>query len=245
MLIIDENGMSPDYWDFVAHQNTDKKVVFRRENANVIDTHKVRNFFIPHGFTFFPPNSKHILIGQCHVVGGKPFGFVEVYLVTDEGPLLQGRYRKCSVSDILSANPWIEKNRNYLPWKFKDSMHDVLRFNDMDVEDVCLQNGIVNASQFDCFVLYEKNFSLAYYLLDRVKNPFHSKREWNWVTSVQINHSNLKDTQICQVLTPHECFMHHYNLILQMQEPKMVEVSNQSKIVKAGFDTKQSFRHRK
>lgn len=237
MLIIREKETSPDYYDFLMNLGVDKKVVFERKPSQ-------KSFAeLPRGSFLFCPETGDLVVSQCHIVGHLGVSSICVYKEIDREFHLIAQYmgRSISVAEILKEHEFIHRFRWY---GVPDHFVDVLNFDGKDVSDICRRYGIITASQKMDNVDDINIPAYVSYLINTTRGwPY--RQQIFGLNAWKINHGDLKNTRVVDRLDPERAFQLIYDAVLANKQTDMVEVSDKTKLDKAGFDRVQSFRHRK
>lgn len=233
MLIIRESGLPTDYYDHVMSHGVDKSVVFRRNCGLFHKPHQSHPLKMEWGGGLTYSTKHHAWLFVCnHFVGGQRFPIASVIPLDD-------RPTQCydDVEPLMREWPDIYENAVW-----RSSIHHLLNRNfttPRDCHQFCLDNNIVVGSEAWCeSVLDVKDKRL----FRRISADYAHKFE---LKSVKINHPFLRQTGLPDFLSPEECYTMIYNFLLNAKQVPMQEISDKSKLTKAGFDKVVSFRHRK
>lgn len=220
-----------DYWDSAAAYGVDESVTLVR-NTNLIDpTCTTDEFFFPY-IRLYDKNSKamDLKLGAIMVAGSVyPFGYYEVY--SDYNSHYRIMY---DIAEIVEKYP-----------SFKDSSH-WQQSEEETYRWFCNQPAFKEKAIID--FLCKHNAAIALILPEK-----HSHGGWNWFdtgepkhekSNVWINPSNLKAWEFYKVKDSFSMFMEVDQWVSGVlpQNKETVVLSDKSKIVKAGFDVKTSFR---
>lgn len=124
-----------------------------------------------------------------------------------------------------------------------DAQDDVLSGNHfatgpIDVTEWCVENRVVTGIT---------GVSRDWYFGKAIeKAPLMMQMNKGERSAILVNHARLREVEFYRVMSGESVFTEISNFILcNMTERETVEVGNESKIIKNGFDARQSFRHRK
>lgn len=262
MLIISKNHQK-DYYDYIAQQHgRDKEVVFRRVPSDITfpsikHTYAVKRVAgVPIGGIVLSKKIKRpevssitfvpfvIVVGDFYLTAVKIIMCNKIGVTKDTFFI----YTEDELSKFLEENTTVENNvtakydeensyffNKYSYWN-SDFSSNISKFFKCGPRPKWVPQ--------ECIVGYGP-YNYEYDLVK--KEPYVGNDDGISLNTRQflMNHWKLKDVKLSTVMSPENAYTHIYNYIQNSKIPKMIEISNESKIIKGGFDLKQSFRHRK
>jgi len=214
-----------DYWDSAAAYGVDRTITLVRNTNKDAYNFETNNFFFPHiSYKSKENKDRKLNIGVIFVAGkAYPFSY-------DESNTMM-----YSLEEVVAAHPNIKKKwfSGYSDYSDYEYFETQPAFTEKKVTDFLMQH---NASIALIFPI--KSSYGGWRWRESGDGPKHEK------SKVWINPSFLKDYQFYKIKDSFTMFMEVSNWVggvLPTSQPT-VELTDKSKIVKAGFDLKTSFR---
>lgn len=226
-----------DYWDSAAAYGVDETVTLVRTTNMSHPTFTTNDFFFP-SIRFYDVNNRTVKleIGAIMVAGSVyPFAYDNICMIDPHTRLHSYKtHIMYDVNEIVKKYPNIKEKA----WYDGTDEEKYLWF--------CNQPAFQEKAVVD--FLCEHNAAFALIMPEQYSNG-----GWNWFktsepihkqSNVWINPSNLKDWDFFKVKDSYTMFMEVDQWVTGVlpQNKETVVLSDKSKIVKAGFDVKHSFR---